>query len=152
MHILKLHIYAYLVLHICAYLVHISAYGICAYIWIFCFCIFFAYLCLLCTYIAYFLFAYLCIFLHIWYCILPHINLHIMAYLPVCIFKQITHMFACKMQIYSYFLYLCIFGSAYCTYISYSCICLIFLAYSSIFLLPRPISLMNIQTATGVRR
>ena len=38
-----------------------------------------------------------------------------MAYLPVFIFKHITHMFACKMQLYSYFekVYLCIFGFAY---------------------------------------
>ena len=76
MHILKLHIYAYLVLHICAYFVHISAYGICAYI-IYADILFlhmFGYLCLLCTYNAYFLFACLCIFLHIWYCILLHIS------------------------------------------------------------------------------
>ena len=73
-------------------------------------------------------------FLHIF----AYLNLHIMAFLPVCIFKHITHMFACKMQIYSYFenVYLCIFG----------------FAYLYIFLLPRPISLINIQTATCVRR
>ena len=40
MHILKLHIYAYLVLHIYAYFVHIYAYGKIAYICIFCLCIF----------------------------------------------------------------------------------------------------------------
>ena len=40
MHILKMRIYAYLVLHIYAYFVHIYAYGIFAYMCIFCFCIF----------------------------------------------------------------------------------------------------------------
>ena len=40
MHILKMRIYAYLDLHICAYFVHIYAYGIFAYMCIFCFCIF----------------------------------------------------------------------------------------------------------------
>ena len=109
-----------------------------------------------------------CIFL---FCLFPHIpaylvlhiaayflhifailNLHIMAYLPVCIFKHITHMFACKMQIYSYFekVYLCIFGFAYLYILLH--IYIYILAYFSIILLPRPISLMNIQTATCVWR
>ena len=90
-----------------------------------------------------FLLAYFRIFLHIWYCILLHfaayfcLNLHIMAFLPVCILKHITHMFASKMQIFFFEnVYLCIFA----------------FAYLYIFLLPRPISLINIQTATCVRR
>ena len=75
-----------------------------------------------------------------------------MAYLPVCIFKHITHMFAWKMQIYSYFerythaylvLHICAY---YCIFMHF------FSAFLSIILLPRPISLMNIQTATCVRR
>ena len=88
-------------------------------------------------------------FLHIF----TYLNLHIMAYLPVCIVKHITHMFACKMQIYSYFekVHLCIFGFAY-LYILLHFYAFLFLAYLSIILLPRPISLMNIQTATCVRR
>ena len=56
------------------------------------------------------------------------------------------------MHIYSYFekVYLCIFCFAYLYILLH--IYAFFLAYLSIILLPRPISLMNIQTATCVRR
>ena len=105
-------------LRISAYFVHIYAYGIFAYICIFV-CAYFS--------IFYLIMHIYCIFL---FCLFPHIpaylilhiaayflhifaylNLHIMGYLPVCIVKHITHIFACKMQIYSYFekVYLCIF-------------------------------------------
>ena len=81
-----------------------------------------AYLCLLCTFCtfliclfvhspAYLLLRIAAYFLHI----AAYLNLHIMAYLLLCIFKHATHMFAYKVQIYSYFenAYLCIFGFAY---------------------------------------
>ena len=99
-------------------------------------------LCLLSTYIAYFLFACL---LHIPAYLVMHVaayfehisaylNLHIMAYLPSCIFKHITHISAYKMHIYAYFRLImhiyciflicifvhisCIFGTAYFVHIS----------------------------------
>ena len=89
-------------------------------------------------------------FLHI----LAYLNLHIMAYLPVCIFKHITHMFAGKMQIYSYFekVYSILMHIWFCIFVHIIAYLCIFLAYLSIILLPRPISLLNIQSATCVRR
>ena len=150
-----MHIYAYLVLLICAIFVHIYAYDIFAYTWIFCLHIL-SYLCLSCTYIAYFLFAYLCIFLHFWYCTLLHISC-----IYICIFKSAYYGIFTTISPWAYsslesiclhiqcrFFY--ILKMHACAYLVlhicvYCCISMhsVF-AYLSIFLLPRPISLINI--------
>ena len=193
---------------ICAYKTHIYAYFenaylcifgfaylciFCAYLCIWYFCIYvhiwflhiLAYLCLLCTYIAYLVFACLCKILHILYCILycsifyAYLNQHIIAYLPSCIFKHMTHISAYKMHIYAYFglivhiycIFLicifmhisCIFDTAYFVHISayfnlhvtaYLPLCIFKLlsAYLHLLCLPRPINLTNIQTAAGAQR
>ena len=182
MHILKMHIYAYSVLHICAKFVHIYAYGIFAYMWPLCpyfvfpnFCIF-----MLIMHI-YFIFL-VCLFVHIpayLYCIFrayfvhisAYLNMHIMAYFPSCIFKHITNISANKMHICAYFGLImhifvhisCIFGTEYLVNIStyfnlhvmaYLPLCIFKLisAYLHLLCLPRPISLINIQTAAGALR
>ena len=95
--IFGLHICAYF----CAYLLHASHLHICAYSCIFCT----AYCCIFHTFSAYF-------------------NLHIRAYLPLYIFKHITHMCAYK-YIYKHILALL------CTYIAYFSLAYLckFLAY-----------------------
>ena len=167
----------------CAYFVHIYAYGIFAYMCIFCFCIFqhiYAYYAhllhisylLVCEHSCIFCTAYCCIFY-------AYLNQHIIAYLPSCIFKHMTHISAYKMHIYAYFglivhiycIFLicifmhisCIFDTAYFVHISayfnlhvtaYLPLCIFKLlsAYLHLLCLPRPMNLTNIQNAAGAQR
>ena len=133
MHILKMHIYACLVFHICAYFVHIHAYGNFAYMCIFCFCIFDHIMFIMHTFCIFLI----CLFVHIPAYLVLHIaayfmhisaylNLHIMAYLPSCIFKHVTHISAYKMHIYAYCL-LCTYISYFSLAYAYLCIFLSFL-------------------------
>ena len=136
-------IYAYLVLHICAYFVHIYAYGMFAYMCIFCFCIFqhiwpyythilrISYLHIP-AYSYIFGTAYYCISrayfldLHILICIQGHITLiHIQKYNTYfCIQMYIYAYFWLFMHIYWIFLICifvqisCIFGTTYFMHIS----------------------------------
>ena len=144
---LKMPMYAYLVLHICAYFVHIYAlWYICIYVHILLLHIL-AYLSLLCTYFLHFSYwlicAYSCIFGTAYSCTFVHISaysdLHIMfAYnANLFIFWKciLVHIWLCIKYI---LLHINAYG--------------LFFAYSSMFLLPRPNILINIQTATRARR
>ena len=111
---------------------------------------------ILCTYIACFLFACLSIFLHFWYCTLLHISC-----IYICIFKSAYYGIFTTISPWAYsrlesiclhiqcrFFY--ILKMHACAYLVlhicvYCCISMhsVF-AYLSIFLLPRPISLINI--------
>ena len=120
MHILKMHIYACLVLHFCAFFVHTYAYGIFAYMCIFWFCIFYhIYACYAhILHISYFLFCvYSCIFGTACCCIFR-------AYF--CIFKFEYYAIFTLMHIQAYNTYLhdikCMFMyilGLLCTYIEY---------------------------------
>ena len=158
-------------LHICAYFVfaYFSIFMLIMHIY----CIF-----LVCLFVhipAYFVLHIAAYFVHI----SAYLNMHIMAYLPSCIFKHITHISAYKMHIYAYFRLIvhiyciflicifvhisCIFGTAYFVHISayfnlhimaYLPLCIFKLisAYLHLLCLPRPISLIKIQTAAGAQR
>ena len=112
MHILEMHIFAYLVFHIYAYFLHIYVYGNFASMCIFCVCIFWYVFLVMHMYCIFLI----CLFVHVpaylvlhiaayFLTISAHLNLHIMAYLPFCILKHRTRVYAYKMHIYVYCLF-----------------------------------------------
>ena len=72
------------------------------------------------------IFAY---FVHIY----AYLNLHIMAYLSLCIFLHIMHIYAYKTHIYAYFenAYLCMWFHV--LFIFYAYLCTWYFAYMCIF-------------------
>ena len=98
MHILKMHIYACLVLHFCAFLcilMHMVFLHICAYFGFAYFIIFMLVMHIYCIFhIFFFVYipAYLVLHVAAYFVhISAYLNLNIMPYLPSCIFKHITH-------------------------------------------------------------